>query len=80
MFGHMWSVGPEMGWWMVFTGLWQLVFWAAIIALVVWGVKRVAGHTMPGRLEPVDIARERLARGEITPQQYEEIRQILMAH
>jgi uncharacterized membrane protein len=30
-----------------------------------------------GRVDPVEIVRQRLARGEITPEQYEEIRRTL---
>jgi len=27
-----------MGWWMAFAGIWMLIFWGPIIALVVWGI------------------------------------------
>lgn len=33
--------------------------------------------TDAGRVDPVEIVRQRLARGEITPEQYEEIRRAL---
>lgn len=39
-----------------------------------------AGYHQPtdaGRADPVEIVRQRLARGEITPEQYEEIRRTL---
>ena len=39
----MWYMHDGWGWWMVFGGIWMLVFWVAIIALVVWGVKRLVG-------------------------------------
>lgn len=28
---------PGMGWWMLFGGIWMLLFWGGIIALAVWG-------------------------------------------
>jgi uncharacterized membrane protein len=36
-----------------------------------------AGTPTPGGPDPLDIARVRLARGEITPEQYNEIRRVL---
>jgi uncharacterized membrane protein len=37
----MWYWHEGMGWWMVFGGIWMLVFWAVVIALVVWGIKKL---------------------------------------
>jgi len=30
-----------MGWWMVFGGVWSLIFWVVIVGLVIWGVKKL---------------------------------------
>ena len=71
----MWGFHEGMGWWMVFGGLWTVVFWAAIIFLVVWLAGR-AGGGQRGRVEPrtpSEIAKERLARGEITPEEFDRI-------
>jgi hypothetical protein len=38
----MWGIHDGMGWWMVFGGLLMLVFWAAIIGLVFWGINRTS--------------------------------------
>ena len=76
----MWGFHEGMGWWWVFGGMWMLAFWAIIIGLVVWGVKQFTGggqasHT-PGDAA-LEIAQNRLARGEISKEQFEEIRATL---
>lgn len=74
----MWGFHDGIGWWMVFGGLWMLAFWALVVWLVVWVVNRLTssrGGGQPRREEetPLDIARKRLARGEITREEYEEL-------
>jgi hypothetical protein len=32
----MWRWHEGMGWWMVFGGVWMVLLWAGIIALIVW--------------------------------------------
>ena len=63
-----------IGWWMVFGMLWMVVFWGAIIWAIVWGVSRVGGHDHPSAESPLEIAKRRYARGEITKEQYEQLR------
>ena len=68
-----------MGWWMVFGSIWMVVFWAAIIALVVWGVTKVtqregSGSGTTDRRAPLDIAKERYARGDISREEFEQIK------
>ncbi len=69
----------NMGWWMVMGGIWTILFWAVIIGLVVWGVRAAAGKSRrrDDGETPLEIARRRLARGEITQQQYEELKKAL---
>lgn len=79
----MWGSHEGMGWWMLFGGLWTLAFWAAIIVLVVWIIKRLVGrdespNLSERRKEPLDIARERYARGEITNEQFNQIKKDIM--
>jgi putative membrane protein len=78
----MWGYhGDNWGWQMLFGGIWMLVFWGGVILAVVWGVARVMGQqgTSPAPPEaPIDIAKRRLAAGEITPEQFEEIRSRLV--
>lgn len=75
-----WGYDGGMGWWMLFGGLWMLLFWGLIIGLVVWGVNRATGNRSDARSmeeTPMEIARKRLARGEITTEQFEELRKTL---
>jgi putative membrane protein len=62
-----------MGWWMVFGGIWMVLFWAAIIWLVVWGVGQVTGNRQRDAESPLDIARRRYASGEITREEFEQL-------
>jgi putative membrane protein len=75
-----WGYEGGMGWWMLFGGLWMLFFWGFIIGLVVWGVNRVTGNRSDGHNvgeTPMEIARKRLARGEITMEQFDELHRTL---
>jgi putative membrane protein len=76
--GYDWGWG--WGWW-VFGAAWMVIFWGGIVALVVWAITRLTGDREKGRdqrtLEgrsPLDIAKERYARGEITREQFEQFR------
>jgi len=75
----MWHTNDGMGWWMVFGGIWMLIFWGAIIWLIVWGAIRLGGGRATGRdsrdgESPLEIARTRYARGDITREQFEQLR------
>jgi putative membrane protein len=66
-----------MGWWWVFGGMWMLVFWAIMIGLVVWGVKQFTVGGKASRTSgdtPLEIAQKRLARGEITREEFDQIK------
>jgi uncharacterized membrane protein len=68
----MWHAHDGMGWWMVFGGAIWLLFWVSIIYLFFSALThREHRHDVAG--DPMDVARHRLARGDITPQQFEEI-------
>ena len=78
----MWYWQDGMGWWMLFGGVWMLVFWGVIIALIVWGVTRLArrgdsGSGSTGKRNPMDIAKERYARGEISKEEFEQLKKDL---
>ena len=72
------------GWWMLGGGLLMILFWGGIIALCVWGFSRLfrAGGccspmtTTTGGL-PISIAKERYAKGEITKEQFEQLKKDL---
>lgn len=79
---HMWETPIGMGWWMAFGGIWMVVFWGGLIALIVWGIKKLVER--PGskldaseKHRPLDIARERYAKGEISRDEFEQIKKDL---
>jgi len=72
----MWGMHEGMGWWMVLGSIWMVVFWAAII----WLVIRAFGQlTSGGRGDdtPLEIARRRYANGEITRDQFQQLQRDL---
>jgi len=76
MMGYGWGMG--VGW------IFMLVFWVALIALIVWAVTRLlptSGTREAGggdRTEtPEEILDRRFASGEITPEEYEKARDVL---
>ena len=70
-----WGVQEGTGWWMLFGGIWMVLFWGAVIALVVWGVRALAGRgDKPVEEDAYEILRRRYARGEITKGQFDEIK------
>ncbi len=72
----MWGWHDGMGWWI---GIWMVVSWGVIVALAVWGIRRLTEH---GRSEfgasekrdPLDIAKQRYARGEICREEFDRIK------
>jgi len=76
----MWHWGPGMSWWMIFGGGFFFLFWVAIIALVIWAWTKLAGESrgQPSpRRDPLDIAKERYARGEISKEEFEQLKKDL---
>ncbi|MBE0479926.1 MAG: SHOCT domain-containing protein [Dehalococcoidia bacterium] len=76
----MWHFDGD-GWWWGF-GVWMIIlmvlFWGAIIALIVWAVRALLGRREDtSRPTPLDIARERYAKGEITREEFEQIKRDL---
>jgi len=70
----MWYMHETMGWWMVFGWISFVIFFGGLIALITWGAKRVTEAGSPEvRHAPLDIAKERYARGEISKQEFETI-------
>lgn len=74
--------GPHMwggGWHMVFGPLMMILFVAVIVVLVVLAIRWIGGGHGPaptGRT-PLDILRDRFARGEIDAAEFEERRRVL---
>jgi len=62
-------------WWM---WLMMIIFWAVVIFLIVWGIKRLSERPgAGGGSSALDIARERYAKGEISHEEFEKIKKNL---
>lgn len=78
-----WDYGV-WGWgWMIFGSLMMVLFWGGLIALVVLAVRGLTGGNQrqgSNRAEsapsgnPLDILQTRYAKGEITREEFEQIR------
>lgn len=68
----MWHTGDGVGWWMVWGMIMMVLFWGGLIALFVWGVQSLVRRD--DQRPPLEIAKERLAKGEISAQEFEQIR------
>jgi len=74
----MWYMHEGMGWWMVFGGVWMFIFWGGLIALIVWGITKLSGRgDTVSRHSPLDVAKERYAKGEISREEFEQIKKDL---
>jgi len=81
-----WHHGWDSGWgWghMVFGSLMMVVFWGGIIVAIVLAVRSFGGGTSHGTAPPAsrntafDILKDRLARGEIENEEFEERERLL---
>ena len=71
----MWGWHEGMGWWMGFGGILFVLFWSGVIALFVWGIRRTSDKgSSSNKNNPLDIAKERYAKGEISKEEYEKIK------
>lgn len=78
-----WDYGV-WGWgWMIFGSLMMVLFWGGLIALVVLAVRGLTGGNQRQRSDraesapsgnPLDILQTRYAKGEITLEEFEQIR------
>ena len=70
----MWDMHDGMGWWMVAGTVWMVFFWG----LVVWAVLRLngAGSSQAGD-SALETAKRRYAAGEISRDEFEQIRRDL---
>ncbi len=66
------------GWWPWMT-LMMVVFWGGIIALVVWIIVKLTKRSGidAEKRNPLDIAKERYAKGEITKEEFDRIKKDL---
>jgi putative membrane protein len=79
MMWNNWGFGP----WMIIGMILMVVFWGGVIALIVWAITKVvrgqnSGAGVGSARSALDIAKERYARGEITKEQYEQLKKDLI--
>lgn len=79
-------MGWDGGWswgWMLFGGLTIVLFWGGLLALIVLAVRGLTGGNQRQRSDPTDfttsvgaleILQTRYAKGEITREEFEQIR------
>jgi putative membrane protein len=72
-----------MGWWMWFGVVWMFIFWGGLIGLVVWGVKKLTERSGSGpfvseKHKPLEIVKERYAKGEISKEEFDKYKEDLM--
>jgi putative membrane protein len=67
------------GWWWVFGPPVMLIVWGAFIALAVWVVRAIwrSGEPRPPSQSSLDIAKNRYAKGEITREEFDQIKKDL---
>jgi putative membrane protein len=77
----MWGFGSGAGWlmWLSMTigvvGFWVIV---ALVIRALWRGNRGVGEVAAARPDPLTLLQEGLARGDISPEQYEQRRRILI--
>jgi putative membrane protein len=74
----MWYMHNVSGWWMVGGWVLMLLIWVGIAFLAILAFKWFLRHNESAEKQtPLDIARERYAKGEITKEQFEQIKKDL---
>ena len=75
---HMWDMPIGMGWGWLFGGLWMVIFWGGLIAVSVWGISKLTRRNDSSPKEsPLDLAKERYAKGEITRKEFDQLKKDL---
>jgi putative membrane protein len=73
----MYWYGMNSGW-MILGGFLMLLVWGVVIWAIVWGIRRSTRHaSLGGNITPLDIAKTRYARGEITKEQFDQLKKDL---
>lgn len=75
----MWGDWDSWGWWLFMVPM-MLVFWGGLIWLVVWLVRQSSGGASQAssrETDAVELARRRYARGEISREEFDQIRRDL---
>ncbi len=77
-----WFAHDTFGWWAAFGFIWMVLFWVALIALVVWVIRRATQgggnrQAPTGGPDPLHIAKTRYAKGEISKEEFDQIKRDL---
>jgi putative oligomerization/nucleic acid binding protein len=73
----MWHTNDGMGWWMVFVAVFWVLFWASLVYVFMIAIVRPAQGRRPSEDDALEIAKRRLARGEISTAEFQDIRRHL---
>ena len=68
----MWDGGMVLTW--ILNWAMMIIFWVGIIILIIWGISKLLRTGKSAGNSALDIAKERYARGEITKEEFEQIR------
>jgi putative membrane protein len=68
----------DLGWWGMSLGmLVMIIFWAGLIALIAWIIVKAVRSGKSTSETPLDIAKARYARGEISKKEFEQLKKDL---
>jgi putative membrane protein len=78
----MWCWNEGFSGWMMFGSVFMLIFWGGLIALIVWGITKItrkpdSAKNDSEKSDPLEIAKERYAKGEITKKEFEQLKKDL---
>ncbi|UCH86913.1 MAG: SHOCT domain-containing protein [Dehalococcoidia bacterium] len=73
--GHMWGWGGGWWWWL-FMPIGMIIFWGGVIALIIWAIRQFS-EGRGGGGSAIEIARDRYARGDISRDEFDQIRRDL---
>lgn len=74
----MWDWGYYGAWGAFFGGIMMLIFWVAVILLIVWAVRSFTSRPVQED-QAMAVLRRRLAAGEITQDEFEALKKKLGA-
>lgn len=76
----MWHMADGWGWWMMIGWIWMVVFWVLIVWAVVTVTSRLGGDRPASQDDSaLAILERRFAAGEISKEEFEERREILLS-
>lgn len=73
----MWGAHEGMGWWMLFGGVFWVLFIVSLVYLFTGAFDRSSGTPEPRSDTPLEVAKRRLAAGEISHEEFDQLREKL---